>query len=71
MFANETQSNIFSEKHNMLSLMFITFAYIGYLANSYECASQGVIDTACKALFNVLSGMRRLPTPHQGLKPHR
>lgn len=54
-----------------LSLIFIPFAYIGYLANAYECASQGVIDTMCKALFSVLSGMLRLLTPHKGLKPHR
>lgn len=60
MFVNETQSNIFLEKPSMLlSLIFITFVYIGYLASAYECASQGVIDITCKALF---SGLRDAET---------
>lgn len=53
----------------LLSLIFITFVYIGYLASAYECASQGVIDITCKAL-SVGSGMPRLLTPHKELKPH-
>lgn len=53
----------------LLSLIFITFVYIGYLASAYECASQGVIDITCKALF---SGLRDAETAnsHKELKPH-